>query len=91
MNAIPTAPHSFRQVEPGEVVQQLIQQLLHAGDPAGMLHGLADLQLLLDQLAPATFDGEITRSRIDNARRFLQSQEAGAARYEIRLLASLMQ
>ena len=95
MNAIPIANpianHSLRAGRPGDVVQRVIDRILNAGDPAGMLHNLSDLQKLLDQLAPETFNGETTRARIENARRFLQSQEAGAARYEIRLLANLMQ
>jgi hypothetical protein len=71
---------------PRIAIEKFIKSILSTKDASMMLHNLTVLQSLLDQLFPAPLDYDVAVSRINNARRFLESHEAGAARYEMRQL-----
>ena len=48
------------------------------------------IRVLLESVPLASDDYNLTVSRVSNARRYLNSNETGAARYEIRLLLGLL-
>lgn len=67
---------------------RLINKLfLHPTDPKFLLDGLEEVRQLLDCMPLGTSDYRLAMLRIDNAERFLASEEIGAAKYEIRMLA----
>jgi hypothetical protein len=52
------------------------------------LENLAEVAALLETLPLATEESGLAHNRLRNARRYYQAREAGAARFELRLLAS---
>ncbi len=86
MNPRRRIPRSEMRAMPVPAIENFIQSILQSSDSTKMLKSLADLQKLLEQVFPRAVDYETAVCRIRNARRFLESREAGAARYEMRLL-----
>lgn len=70
-----------RQAE--EQFSNLMANVKNAATLRGDLH---DLQDFLECVPLATDEYELTVARINNARRYLESNEQGAAKYEIRQL-----
>jgi hypothetical protein len=69
----------------------LLDRLLQRnGDIEPYFDDLNAAQLLLESLPLASEPFGVAMSRLRNARRYLESSETGAARYELRLLASAL-
>jgi hypothetical protein len=58
-----------------------------ARDTTASTHKLDSVRSLLDSLPLSTSDYGIAQNRLRNAERSLRSQERGAARFELQLLA----
>ena len=73
-----------------EVRDQLVRSLRKlAGEDleaAGWKERLTDAAMLLESLPLTTSEFSVATNRLNNARRYLASNEHGAARYELRLL-----
>ncbi len=75
----------------GPMWEHFIRSILNSGDSVKMLESLTVLQDWVDRFLPGPLDYKTAINRINNARRFLESHEAGAARYEIRMLMQSVQ
>ena len=69
-----------------DAVRILDQLILRATDSKALIDGLEEMREILDCLLLDSSDYSLARQRIDNAMRFVQSNESGAAKYEIRML-----
>ncbi|MCO6459136.1 MAG: hypothetical protein J5I93_27825 [Pirellulaceae bacterium] len=89
MNALHTARPSVdllaRQISQG--LRRLIDS---PGSRTVSRQQLADSRLLLEALPMATNEFAVARRRLQNADRYLRSDEWGAARYELRLLYGML-
>ncbi len=56
-----------------------------------IMRSLDEIRALLDCLAISTIEYDVAVARINNAKRYLQSDETGAASYEVRLLIGGLQ
>ena len=78
-------------VSPDEVRSQLAGRLRRLIDQEvdadGWLDELTEALVLLESLPLSTSEYGLAASRLNNARRYLESSERGAARYELRLVA----
>jgi hypothetical protein len=64
-----------------------IEALLHDGRRnADVYHELQTFQVHLEAMPLPTDEFALARCRLDNARRYLQYNERGAAQYELRLM-----
>ena len=73
---------STRQVE--SLLAQLEQA---AGSNRDYADEIAELQRILETLPLSTGEFGVATNRVRNASRYLRSQERGAARYELKMLA----
>ena len=60
--------------------------LAKSTDSAHKLWALNDLRQLLDSLALGTDEYDIAVARVNNATRYLETNEPGAAKFEVRML-----
>lgn len=89
-------PHAESPPKNAETVQELwhrlewrLESLMRADQSHGsQLAGLERVESLLHSLPLASGEFGVAQNRIQNARRYYQSSEIGAARYELHLLAS---
>jgi len=69
-------------------VKSLLAQIEQAtGSNGDNGDGIAELKQLLEALPFSTAEFGLATNRLRNANRYLQSQERGAARYELKMLA----
>ncbi len=69
-------------------VKSLLAQIEQAtGSNGDNGDGIAELKQLLEALPFSTAEFGLATNRLRNASRYLQSQERGAARYELKMLA----
>ena len=76
-------PHTIRQ-ELLQTVEELLLMIRHSVE---VLKELQEVRNQLDALPLASDDYSTAANRLRNAHRYLVSQERGAARYELQLLA----
>ncbi len=70
-----------------DTVRALNNLFLNSTDANIMLDGLEEIRQLLDCLLLGTADYGLAVLRINNAKRFVASEEYGAAKYEVRMLS----
>ena len=71
---------------PHQTLLGLLERLLRGDTAADPFPRLARLDSLLHNLPLAADEFALARNRVQNARRYFQSREVGAARYELRFI-----
>lgn len=74
-----------------QTLQQFATLLSNLNDSGKMLQSLDGIRELLQCMVLGTAEYDVAISRINNAHRYLESEEPGAAKYELRLLIGGLQ
>ncbi len=74
-----------------QTLQQFTKLLSNPNDSGKMLQCLDGIRELLQYMVLGTAEYNVAISRINNVQRYLESEEPGAAKYEVRLLIGVLQ